>query len=85
MPMPKTLLFILIGFAGFLAAQPSNRPNFAPPKAGVCPLPILPAVPELNDTSFFATRNVPHGKLERPTYKNYSGDDKSMHVYLPPD
>ena len=55
------------------------------PKAGVCPLPILPALPTITDTAFYAKTDVPHGKLEQPTYKNYAGDDKRMHVYLPPD
>jgi enterochelin esterase family protein len=55
------------------------------PKAGVCPLPILPALPTLEDSGFYAKRDVPHGKVEQATYKNYAGDDKRMHVYLPPD
>jgi enterochelin esterase-like enzyme len=28
---------------------------------------------------------VPHGKVEQATYKNQAGQDKRMHVYLPPD
>jgi enterochelin esterase-like enzyme len=55
------------------------------PKAGVCPLPILPALPAYTDTSFDADANVPHGKVEEANYKNYAGEDKRMHVYLPPD
>ena len=54
------------------------------PKAGVCPLPILPALPAYTDTSFYAEVNVPHGKVEEANYKNYAGEDKRMHVYLPP-
>src|SRR5579863_7650428 len=55
------------------------------PKAGVCPLPILPALPAYTDASFYAETNVPHGKVEEANYKNYAGEDKRMHVYLPPD
>jgi enterochelin esterase family protein len=51
----------------------------------VCPLPILPALPTEDDTAFFASRAVPHGRVEQATYKNYAGEDKRMHVYLPPD
>ena len=56
-----------------------------PPKAGVCPLPILPALPAYTDQTFFAKADVPHGKIEQANYKNYAGEDKRMHVYLPPD
>jgi enterochelin esterase-like enzyme len=55
------------------------------PKAGVCPLPILPALPAYAETAFFAKTDVPHGKVEQASYKNYAGVDKRMHVYLPPD
>ena len=55
------------------------------PKAGVCPLPVLPPLPALTDTSFFAKAGVPHGRVEQVTYKNYTGQDKRMHIYLPPD
>ena len=55
------------------------------PKAGICPLPILPALPAYTDVAFFAKADVPHGKLEQATYKNYAGVDKRMHVYFPPD
>ncbi len=66
-------------------APSANRPRLDPPKKGVCPLPILPALPTYADTAFFAKTEVPHGKLEQVNYKNYSGVDKRMHVYLPPD
>jgi enterochelin esterase-like enzyme len=66
--------------------QPGGgRGMMAMPKAGVCPLPILPALPAYKDTSFFAKTNVLHGKVEQVNYKNYAGEDKRMHVYLPPD
>jgi hypothetical protein len=54
------------------------------PKPGICPLPILPALPAYADTSFFANANVPHGKVEEATYKNYSGEEKRMHVSAVP-
>jgi len=66
-------------------APPRGRAIPAAPKAGVCPLPILPALPAYSDQTFFAKADVPHGKIEQPTYKNYAGEDKRMHVYLPPD
>ncbi|HTQ57929.1 MAG TPA: alpha/beta hydrolase-fold protein [Bryobacteraceae bacterium] len=82
--------------AGLLAAQPTARPpgTGAPPggravpptpKAGVCPLPILPALPAYTDHAFFAKTAVPHGKIEQAHYQNYAGEEKRMHVYLPPD
>ena len=55
------------------------------PKAGVCPLPILPALPAHTDQTFFARADVPHGRIEQANYKNYAGEDKRMHVYPPPD
>ncbi|MBS1812828.1 MAG: esterase family protein [Acidobacteria bacterium] len=64
---------------------PPNRPRIEPPKKGVCPLPILPALPTYADTSFYAQTNVQHGKIEQVKYKNYAGQDKRMHVYLPPN
>lgn len=56
----------------------------APPKPGVCPLPILPALPAYDDASFFARKEVPHGDLVQATYQNYAAAEKRMHVYLPP-
>ena len=66
-------------------AGAANRPRPEPPKKGVCPLPILPALPTYADATFFAQREVPHGKVEQVNYKNYAGAEKRMHVYLPPD
>ncbi|MFO0907088.1 MAG: alpha/beta hydrolase-fold protein [Isosphaeraceae bacterium] len=54
------------------------------PKPGPTPLPILPALLEMSDTSFYAKQDVPHGKVEQPTYTNQAGQQKRMHVYLPP-
>lgn len=74
--------------AGLGQAQPgqaaASRGMRAMPKAGVCPLPTLPALPTLSDDSFFAKTSVPHGKIEQVNYKNYAGEDKRTHVYLPP-
>lgn len=55
------------------------------PKPGPCPLPILPALPALKDTNFFAVHEVPHGRVEVVSYTNYAGQAKRMHLYLPPD
>lgn len=55
------------------------------PKKGPCPLPILPALPAYSETGFYQRRNVPHGKVEQVTYTNPAGQEKRMHVYLPPD
>ena len=54
------------------------------PKPGPTVLPILPALPALDDTSFYAKADVPHGKVEQATYTNHAGKEKRMHVYLPP-
>jgi enterochelin esterase family protein len=77
-------LFWLLGVATCMvvAQPPAGMPV---PKAGVCPLPILPALPAYPDATFYAKTNVAHGEVEQATYKNYSGLDKRMHVYLPPD
>src|ERR1700722_11251966 len=66
-------------------AGPPGRPILNAPKAGVCPLPILPALPDYANAAFFAKDDVPHGKIEQPTYKNYAGVEKRLHVYVPPD
>jgi enterochelin esterase family protein len=66
-------------------APPRGRAMPPAPKAGVCPLPILPALPAYGDQAFLTKADVPHGKIEQPIYKNYASEDKRMHVYLPPD
>ncbi len=68
-----------------LAQAPPRPPMHPAPKAGVCPLPILAALPTLADVAFFANADVPHGKVEQASYKNYAGVEKRMHIYLPPD
>ncbi len=77
-------LFGSVSLASALA-QPPRPPIRPAPKAGVCPLPILPALPAITETAFFAKVDVPHGKVEEATYKNYQGAEKRLHVYLPPD
>ena len=64
------------------AAKRWSMPSM--PKKGVCPLPILPALPAYENTTFFAQNDVPHGKVEQANYKTFSGADKRVHVYLPP-
>jgi enterochelin esterase-like enzyme len=55
------------------------------PRVGPTILPILPALPAANDSSFFAKNDVAHGKVEQVTYQDVSGQSKRMHIYLPPD
>jgi enterochelin esterase-like enzyme len=81
------ILVCAVGITCVVLAQgPPPRPPMRPaPKAGVCPLPVLPALPEYTETAFYSKADVPHGKVEQATYKNYQSADKRMHVYLPPD
>lgn len=65
--------------------QPARRPPIQMPEKGVCPLPILPALPAYSETDFYTVKDVPHGKVEKATYKNPAGEEKRMHIYLPPD
>lgn len=83
-------LFLAPMIAGLVLAQTPppgtpGRPILPVPKAGVCPLPILPALPAYSDAAFFANKDVPHGKVEKASYKNYKGVDTRMHIYLPPN
>lgn len=64
------------------SAQP--RPQRPPMVTGPLPLPILAALPKRDDASFYAVQEVPHGTVEQTTYKDVAGNDKRMHVYLPP-
>lgn len=89
-------LILPIGLALCAALLPA--PNVAPsqvatgprnqvpaPKPGPTALPILPALPKMEDTGFYAETAVPHGKVLQATYTNFAGKEKRMHVYLPPD
>jgi enterochelin esterase family protein len=61
-----------------------SQGSWGRPKPGPCPLPILPALARMDDTAFFAIRDVPHGRVEVIKYRNHAGTEKRMHVYLPP-
>ena len=63
---------------------PARRGGFRAPPAPRHPVPILPALPAANDTSFYASNNVPHGRVEVVQYKTSAGVEKRLHVYLPP-
>jgi len=67
------------------APRTGGRGAMRVPKPGPCPLPILPALASYADASFYAKTDVPHGKVEQATYRNYAGAEKRMHIYLPPD
>ncbi len=67
------------------AGQRRGGQGMRTPRPGPTPLPILPALPAHGDTSFYAKADVPHGKVEQTTYTTQAGQQKRMHVYLPPD
>ena len=81
--MMKTLVLLtaLLALAHEAGAQGPDRPV---PQPGPVPLPILPALPALDDQSFYAKADVPHGRVEQATYTNHRGQEKRLHVYLPP-
>jgi len=64
--------------------MPGGPRNNRAPTSPHNPVPILPALPNPNDTSFYASNDVPHGRVEVVHYRRSGGVDKSMHVYLPP-
>jgi enterochelin esterase family protein len=72
------------GFAQDRPGPPPGRQMPAMPKPGPQPLPTLAALPSHEDTSFYAVRDVPHGKVAAVTYTNFAGNEKRMHLYLPP-
>ncbi|HEX8916536.1 MAG TPA: alpha/beta hydrolase-fold protein [Humisphaera sp.] len=88
------LACLTLSVAAICPAQdrPTTRPDGPPrrpgvrnvPKPGPVALPILPALAARDDASFYAKTDVPHGTVERATYRNFAGQDKRMHVYLPP-
>lgn len=80
---------LLLTAAVAQAADPAPVPHvdangmwIAPPPAH--PIPILPALAAPDDTSFYAERDVPHGRVEIVRYPLSAGGDKQMHVYTPP-
>jgi enterochelin esterase-like enzyme len=86
----SSILAIIAVSAGNLLAQNQNPPAGRMqmpemPKPGPCALPILPALPARTDSSFFAVKSVPHGKVEQVVYKTSTGEEKRMHIYFPPD
>lgn len=93
----RTLLLVaLIGSAATYSAgaapekdsstpAPKVAPNglyIAPPPRN--PVPLLPALPAPEDVSFYAVKDVPHGKVEVVHYKTSAGTEKNMYMYLPP-
>jgi enterochelin esterase-like enzyme len=80
----KPLFAFLLFAPSVLLAQGGGNGRFQAP-APEHPVPILPALAAPEDTSFYAEKDVPHGKVEVVTYKNSAGAEKRMHVYLPPD
>lgn len=88
-----TLPLVLTAASGTASAQdapaperPAGRPFRMPPspRPGPTVLPILPALPADGDTAFYASADVPHGRVEQVNYTNHQGQEKRMHVYLPP-
>jgi enterochelin esterase family protein len=69
---------------GLRPSRAGRERGFMMPRPGPCPLPILPALAPRDDTGFYASTEVPHGRVVRATYENFSGREKRMHVYLPP-
>ncbi len=61
-----------------------RRGGFSAPPAPRNPVPILPALPAPKEVAFYATNDVPHGRVEVVQYPTTAGTDKRMHVYLPP-
>ena len=64
--------------------RPGRPGSMRAPAAPRNPAPILPALPAPHDTSFYASNDVPHGRVEEAHYNTSAGADKRMHVYLPP-
>ena len=89
------LLMLITSISSVAIAQEEARLEQRPPQAavrqismpqkGICPLPILPALPAYEDTTFYAGRDVPHGRVEQVMYTTTAGEEKRMHIYLPPD
>jgi len=66
------------------SGTPASLRNNRAPATPRNPVPILPALPAPNDTSFYASNDVPHGRVEIVHYKTSAGVEKQMHIYLPP-
>ena len=66
------------------SGMPGRLRNNRAPATPRNPVPILPALPAPHDTSFYASNDVPHGRIEIVHYQTSAGVVKQMHVYLPP-
>lgn len=66
------------------SGMPGRLRNNRAPATPRNPVPILPALPSPDDTSFYASNAVPHGKVEIVLYQTSAGVGKQMHIYLPP-
>lgn len=92
LPIRLSLALALSAVLSTAAQTPTPVPtNAAPPRAGFRPpppprnpIPILPALPAPTDVSFYATNEVPHGRVEVVKYPTSAGTEKRMHLYLPP-
>jgi len=80
--MKSLLALLLLAPSALLAQGGSNGRSQIP--APEHPVPILPALAAPDDASFYAEKDVPHGKVEVVHYKNSAGVEKRMHIYLPP-
>ena len=87
------LLLLAVSTARQAIAQPvtnaatnaaPRRSGFNAPPAPRNPVPILPGLPAPKDVAFYATNDVPHGRVEMVRYTTSAGTEKRMHVYLPP-
>lgn len=87
------IAMLAVASAAWLQAQtvgpnatnsPARRGSFRAPPAPRNPVPILPALPAADDKAFYATNDVPHGRVEVVEYPTSTGAVRRMHVYLPP-
>ena len=59
---------------------PARRGGFRSPPAPRNPVPILPVLPAANDTAFYASNDVPHGRVVMVQYKTSAGVEKRPHI-----
>ena len=91
-PSSVAVLFASMTAGSLWAQAPAATPmGGPPPNSGIYSVPpparpvaILPALPAPDDTSFYAARDGPHGRVEIVHYKTSAGLEKPLHVYLPP-
>jgi enterochelin esterase family protein len=85
---PRLVVFAIVTAAACAQNPPAPVPtpsSFYSVPPPTHPVPILPALPAPEDTSFYAEREVPHGRVEIVNYRTSAGVEKRLHVYLPPD